>query len=224
MPTELDKELTTLRRALLSMSASAELRVTQAYDALLNRDSAVADAVRVSDDEIDDMENDIEAECLRILALQHPVASDLRYVIAALRINADLERIADLARGIAKRVIYMSREKPIPFPRELGQICDASRDILSDALRALAEQDAELASRVRRADKRVDALHKSVYNWAINELPSHAEDAQSMVDLLFIARAIERIADLATNIAEDVIFSVGGDIVRHTKPAPAPGG
>jgi phosphate transport system protein len=215
---ELENELVRLRRALLSMSASAELRVSQAFEALFNRDSGTASAVRDSDREIDEMELDIESECLRILALQHPVASDLRYVLSALRINTELERIADLARGVAKRVIRISSASPVALPESMVQMAAAVRKMLSDALRALASQDEELARQVRRDDAFVDARHKEFYDWAVGQLQRAPDGARAMVDLLFIARAMERIGDLSTNIAEAVIFAAGGGVVRHMRP------
>lgn len=218
MSVELENELTKLRRALLSMSASAELRVSQAFESLFNRDAGMASAVRDSDREIDEMELDIESECLRILALQHPVASDLRFVLSALRINTELERIADLARGVAKRVIKISGAQPIALPDSMVEMAAAVRKMLSDALKSLASEDEELARQVRRDDAFVDARHKQFYDWAVGQLQNMPDGARAMVDLLFIARAMERIGDLSTNIAEAVIFAAGGGVVRHMRP------
>lgn len=218
MSSDFEQELIRLRRALFSMGACAELRVTQAFDALLRRDVGVAQAVRENDDEVDNMDLDIEDECLRILALQHPVAGDLRFVLTALRMSIDLERIADLARGIAKRVIRMSAYPPLPFPPALPEMADAARKMLAEALTALAKQEVARAEEVRRADSFVDQKHKQFFEWVVTDLPRHGEHARAAVDLLFVGRAIERIGDLSTNIAEDVIFAFRGDVVRHRKP------
>lgn len=215
MSVDLENEITKLRRALLSMAASSELRVSQAFEALFNRDSGTAEAVRDSDREIDEMELDIESECLRILALQHPVASDLRFVLSSLRINTELERIADLARGVSKRVIRVSASPPLALPESMREMADAVRKMLSNALKSLAESDEELARQVRRDDAFVDGKHKEFYAWALEQLQSRPEVAKPIVDLLFIARAMERIGDLSTNIAEAVIFAAGGGVVRH---------
>jgi len=216
---ELDKGLVALHRAVLSMGAVARERVGQAFRALLDHDVALAQAVREGDREIDRMELDIDEECLKILALQGPVAGDLRYVLAILRINQDLERIADFAKSIAKRVIDMDGETPIQFPSNIARMADATEKMLADALRALADRDAVLAREVRRADQFVDDRNREVFHWAIEEVATHGERARGIIDIVSAARSIERIADLSTNIAEDVVFAVGGQVLRHQPPA-----
>jgi phosphate transport system protein len=216
---ELDKELVALHRAVLSMGAVARERVSQAFRALLDHDVALAQAVREGDREIDRMELDIDQECLKILALQGPVAGDLRYVLAILRINQDLERIADFAKSIAKRVIDMDAEGPVEFPSNISRMADATEKMLADALRALADRDANLAREVRRADQFVDDRNREVFHWAIEEVAEHGERARGIIDIVSAARSIERIADLSTNIGEDVVFAVGGQVLRHQPPA-----
>lgn len=218
MSTELQKGLIGLRRSLLAMAAEAELRVNQAFDALLEGDVELARLVRANDDRVDRMDIDIESECLQILALQQPVASDLRFVLATLRIEASLERIADLARGIAKRVLKIADGRLVRPPPTLRSMCDAVRAMLADALRALADQDAELAQRVRRADETVDQYNRELFNWALNEIQGRVDEAPTIVNLLFVVRTIERIGDLTKAIAEDVVFAVEGDVVRHERP------
>lgn len=215
MSHNLTEQMTDLRRALLSMCASVENRVLKATDALLARNPEAAKLVKNGDQEIDQMDINVEAECLRILALQQPVAGDLRFVVASLRVEADLERIGDLAKGIAKRVIAMSKQTPFPYPDELVEMVRATRVILGDALRALAEGDPALAARVRADDQRVDDLYKGIVAWAVREVALHADEARAIVDLLSVVRALERIGDLSTNIAESVIFVVEGEVVRH---------
>ncbi len=216
MPAELLDQLVSLRRTLLTMGAISEQRVNQALDALINFDKTLAEEVRAKDDDLDEMEVDIEAECLRILALHHPVARDLRFVLAAIRINADLERLGDLAKGISKRLLLIPEGEQIPNPPALAEMADAVRKILADSLKSLSEDDAELASAVRRADEYIDDKQREMFTWAEAEIPEHVATAQSVIHMLFAVRSIERIADLATNIAEDVIFYVEGSIVRHT--------
>lgn len=216
MSQELGHELTELRRAILTLSAGAEQRVRMALEALFQKDIQTARKVRHNDREIDVMEVDVEAECLRVLALHQPVATDLRFVLAAVRINSELERIADLAKGISKRVIDLDEYPPVEFPTPLREMADATLKMLGDALKSLAELDVKLAEHVRRSDQFVDDRQRDCFEWADTELAEHSELAHSIVDVLFIVRALERIADHATNIAEDVIFHVGGNIVRHT--------
>ncbi len=216
MSHDLDHDITGLRRLILTMGASAEQRVRQAFDAMLNRNSAQAKKVRASDDEIDDMEVDIEAECLRVLAVQHPMAIDLRFVVAAVRVNSGLERIADLARGVSKRTIDMA-DDDVAYPSQLMLMTNHAQSMLGKALKSLADNNSELAEDVRRDDEFVDEHLKEVFRWAEDELARReGEAARPIIDILFAARAIERIADISTNIAEDVIFIVGGDVVRHT--------
>jgi phosphate transport system protein len=212
----LHKELLTLRRHILSMGASVEDRVREAIDALFRQNLEEARRVRTSDDEIDAMDLDIEKETLRLLALTQPVAADLRFILAVMRINTDLERIADMAKSIAKRVLAMSEDTiPIDPPPALRDMAERTQRMLSDALAALANNDAALCNNIRRSDDQVDDLLKEVFAWAQVEIPQHVEATPTVINLLSIARKLERIADMSTNIAEDVIFIVSGEVVRH---------
>jgi phosphate transport system protein len=215
----LSAELTTLRRLLLTMGAEVEQRVVSAFEALLKHDLRLAEQVRENDDPVDQLDLDVESECATILALHQPVAGDLRYVMAALRINADLERMADLARGIAKRSIKLEYLRPIGRPEALGEMASSTLAMLAGALSALADLDAALADRVRADDKAVDRLNKALITWAVHELAGKTVEPKAVVDLITIVRTIERIADLACNIAESVVFAAEGRIVRH---APVP--
>jgi phosphate transport system protein len=217
MPIKLQTELTTLRRQILTMGAAAEQRVGKVIDALVDEDMEAARFVRTGDDEIDSMEIQIEEECLRVLALSQPVAGDLRFVLAVLRINADLERIADHAKSIAKRILDLEDVGRIKPPAVVIEMAICSKQMLGDALAALANQDGQLCRRIRRADKRVDDLQKEVFAWVHQEIPQNVDATQGAIDILSMARAFERIADMATNIAEDVIFVTEGSVVRHAK-------
>ncbi len=210
-------ELTKLRRMLLAMSAEVEQRVDQAFDALLRRDVRKAEVVKRGDDTIDQFDVNIETVCVEILALHQPVAVDLRYVLAALRINADLERIGDLARGIAKRAIKLGERRPITLPQPLVEMTTHVRKLLAESLKALAEQDEKRASDVRQSDEPVNRNYHAVFKWAASEVVEHGDETKAVIDILSAVRGIERIADLATNIAESVIFAVEGRIVRHTR-------
>lgn len=214
-------ELMKLRRLLLTMSAEVEQRVCEAFEGFLKHDLRQAEHVRDTDDLIDQLDVDIEKECATILALHQPVAGDLRYVMAALRINADLERIADLARGIAKRAIKLEYVKPVDRPPALSTMAQRIRDMLSDSLRSLADMDADLAYRVRGSDKAVDQLHKETMAWAAQQIALGMENPKGFLDLVTIMRSMERIADLASNIAESVVFAVEGAIVRHKRLEPS---
>lgn len=215
VPIESLRELVALRRDLLSMGAAAEQRVNRVFRAIVDRDVELARSVRKGDHEIDTMELGIDAECLRLLALHHPVARDLRFVLAALRINTDLERIADLAKSIAKRVIYLAERPTIEIPEQIRDMTRATSQMLSDVLRALADDDVAIADHVRRSDEYVNIKNRELFQWAVEQVARSPGNAQAIFDVHTMARSIERIADLTTNIAEDVIFAVGGDVVKH---------
>lgn len=216
MTTGTQIELTALRRAILSMAACTEQRVVIAFDSIADLDAQLAIQVRHGDSEIDEMESDIDEECLRLLALHNPFAGDLRFVLATLRIDQSLERIADLAKNIAKRVLDLRDQPRITAPTTLDEMAASTKSMLANAIKALADGDIELATNVRQADDAVDEGHKTMFLWAVQTLPEQGQHARAILDLLSIARSIERIADLTTNIAEDVIFVVGGRSVRHT--------
>jgi len=212
---DLVKEMTALRRSILMMGAVVEQRVQRAVKALLEHDMELAREVRTGDREIDQMELEIEEECLRVLALLHPVAGDLRFVLAVMRINANLERIADMAKSIAKRVLDLEQLHRIEMPPSLRMMADSTCRMLSEALVALSDQSTVIAYRVRSDDQRIDDLLKEIFTWAQREIPHHVENTQAAIDVLSVARKLERIADVATNIAEDVIFFAEGSLVRH---------
>jgi phosphate transport system protein len=217
MPIDLHKELTELRRSILTMGSVVEQRVGQVTDALFRGDLEQARSVRGGDREIDEMDVDIEAECLRVLALSQPVAADLRFVLAVMRINGELERIGDQAKSIAKRVIDLSETNPLEVPLTLRKMAQASRGMLGDALTALAEENAALSRQVLASDEQVDTYQKEIFAWIQEEIPRHVDATRAAIDLLSVARRLERIADLATNIAENVIFFVEGAQVRHAQ-------
>lgn len=216
MSAELNKHIEELRRALLTMSVTTEGRVSSALESLIRKDPEMARMVRFGDKDIDAMEIDIDEECFRILALHNPVASDLRFVLGVMRINRELERAADHAKGITKRVLDLVDQPPIPLPQDVEEMAVAAQMMLGNAVRALAQGDRELAKEVRRADSNVDARYRGMFEWAAETVREHGEWAHAVIDVLSIVRSIERIADISTNIAEEVIFMVGGQSVRHT--------
>ena len=211
-------ELVEVRRSILSMAAIVEQQIDRAITALRSMDIALARLVKAGDDEINNLEIEIENECLRIFALTHPVAGDLRFMRAVLRSTSNLERIGDKAQSIATRIIDLVDCAPVRLPPALVEMSGKTRTMLGDALTALANEDADLGRRVRVSDDRVDALHSEVFNWAHREIPVHVEATHAVIDVLSIGRALERVADLAAAIAEDVIFLVEGSIVRHKPP------
>lgn len=152
-----------------------------------------------------------------MLALSQPVASDLRFIVAVLRINGDLERIGDLAKGISKRLIDIDQAPAIQIPEPLLNMGERCGAMASDALSALADEDVRLCRRIRKADKTVDELQKDVFSWVHTELPSRIGSTEAVIGMLSICRSLERISDHACNIAEDVTFLVEGTVVRHSR-------
>ena len=215
MPVNLQSDIIEIRRALLGMGALVEQRVNAVVDALIQRDLTAAEEVRVGDDEIDAMEVVIEAQCMRLLALAHPVATDLRFVLAVIRISGELERIGDLARGIAKRIVKLEQGQAIELPPVLTDLAFGARTMLSDVLSGLTDEDPHLCRQVRRSDQRIDEMHKSVLAWAREEMPRSHPSASAAIEVLSIGQRFERIADLAAHVADDVIFLIEGRVVRH---------
>lgn len=218
MALDLQNEIVSLRRALLTMGAATQERVDLAVQAIVELDVQAAERVKAGDAEIDTMEVELENHCMRVLALGSPVAHDLRFVLAVVRISSDFERIADLARGVAKKVIrWHGTATSVEIPPSLADMALATRGMVHDVLEALANEDAEACRAVRRADKRVDDLNKEVVAHARQTIGRDTTQTGTALDFMQVAQRLERIADIATNIAEDVIFLSEGRVVRHDK-------
>jgi phosphate transport system protein len=215
MAVDLRNEMVELRRNLLAMGAAVEQRVTRVIESMIDGDLSLAESVKAGDAEIDRMEVELEASCMRLLALAQPVAGDLRLILTVIRISNELERVADLARGIAKKLIKVAAVEAVTMPMAMTDLAFATRTMLADVLAALANEDPALCRQVCRSDERVDELYKQVLSWGRFEIPQHPEATAAAIDVLTIAQRFERIADMTTNIAEDVIFLVEGRVVRH---------
>jgi phosphate transport system protein len=198
------------------MGAATEQRLSLATFALVEGNVDAARAVKGGDAEIDAMEVDLETQCMRILALGSPVAHDLRFVLSVIRISADFERIADLSRGIAKKVLrWGNGNGPTEVPGALADMASSASAMLGDVLAALSDEDVERCREVRRADRRVDDLNKEVAATSRQLIHDDVSRTAEAIDMMQIAQRLERIADIATNIAEDVIFLAEGRVVRH---------
>jgi phosphate transport system protein len=216
----LEREIDKLKTMISSLGAHVEENVEKGVRAVHERDAALAEAVIVSDPEIDSMEVNIEEECLKVLALHQPVAHDLRLIIAVLKVNNDLERIGDLAGNIAEQGKFIATHGPSAVPYDLVGMATKVRKMLRDSLDALMGTDAAIAQAVREADDEVDAMDRLMYpeiRAAIRETP---EKMEGLIRLLRVSQNLERIADHAENIAEDVIYLAEGQIIRHTSPSP----
>ncbi|HUJ73429.1 MAG TPA: phosphate signaling complex protein PhoU [bacterium] len=200
---------------LLSLGADVEGSVYKAVQALDRRDKSMAEQVISGDAAIDKFEVYLEEECLKILALHQPVAIDLRFVIAVLKINNDLERIGDLAVNIAERALFLAAHQPLDVPFDFASMAAKAQQMLKKSLDALVNMDPRMARDVCAADDEVDALNRDMYGRIEDGIRQHPEHLESLIHYLGVSRYLERIADHATNIAEDVIYMVDGDIVRH---------
>ena len=213
----LDREIDRLKRHVLALSAIVEENVGKAVRAAMERDHELAQTVTRSDRQVDEIEVEVEEECLKILALHQPVALDLRFIIAVLKLNNDLERIGDLAVNIAEKVEHLGNADDPPLPIDLSRITSLTQAMLRDALDALVNRDPNSARRVCAADDDVDDCHHEIAQ-RVEALLTETVDASAvttLIHLLSVSRCLERIADLATNIAEDIIYMTEGDIVWH---------
>ncbi|MEN8134670.1 MAG: phosphate signaling complex protein PhoU [Thermodesulfobacteriota bacterium] len=216
MPRHLQREIDNLKKKLLVMSSIVEDMVYLATKSVLNRDGRMAEEIITRDPEIDELEVEIEEECLKILALHQPVAIDLRFIIAVLKINSDLERVGDLAVNIAERSIYLADQKSVFFAEIISEMATKVEKMLSQSIDSLVNMDVSLAHKVRAADDNIDELNRNMYAMVKEELVAHPEDINSLLHTLSVGRHLERMADHATNIAEDVVYLVDAEIVRHT--------
>ncbi len=215
MSVHLHKEIEKLKKSLLSLSALVETTVHSAIRSLRERDVEMARATIEADVRIDEREVDIEEECQKILALYQPVAHDLRFIIAVLKINAELERIGDATVNIAERVLFMVTQEFIEVPFDYGGMAEKAQTMLHKSIDALINLDLGLAYAVIDADDEVDAMNREAYQQIEECIRSNPNSVSIYTHLLGISRHIERIADHASNIAEDVIYLVEGKIVRH---------
>jgi phosphate transport system protein len=224
VPKHLQKDLDHLHKSVLTLAGYVEDAVATATAALQNRDPDLARRVVDGDDAIDRMENAVQDECLKILALHQPVAVDLRRISAVLMITTDLERIGDLAAGIAERAAILARPPYLPIPEQFGRMTDRALSMLRASLNAFVNLDADAACRVIRADDEVDRDNEDIIRALVAEMKRSPDLVEPGLSLFSAVRHLERIADHATNIAEDVIYLVNGDIVRHHPEAlPTPG-
>ena len=211
------KELESIKKRILTLGALVEDRVRLAAQAVDQIDAEIAQRIIKTDYEVDEMEVEIEEECLKVLALHQPVAVDLRFIIAVIKINNDLERIGDQAVNIAQRVEVIAKRPKPPFIFDYAEMGQKAQRMLKMSLDALVNLDVDIAYKVITMDDEVDQIKKDAYDkikQAIKDLP---ERVGYYINLLLISRHLERLADHATNIAEEVIYLVEGEIYRHVE-------
>jgi phosphate transport system protein len=215
MSIHLHSDLQALQRKLLYLAAEVEESVRRAMRALVERKQDLALSVIEGDRAIDEREVELEEDCLKVLALHHPVANDLRFVTSCLKIDNDLERIGDLAVNIAKRVATLTVSPPLPIPDGLLRMADEAARMLRESLDAFVRGDAQIARRICREDDLIDDLHSDINRQVISQMELNPTAVEPYILLLGISKSIERVADHATNIAEDVVYIVEGEIIRH---------
>lgn len=209
------QKLENLRERLLEMAGVAEQTLTFALDAHCRGELAACDKVRINETNINRYEREIDQMALDILAMEQPMAVDLRFVLAAIKINSDLERVGDQSMTIALLVEELAGSQPCDFPIDIPRMAELSMAMVRRALQALTERDAELAISVLSMDDAVDEMNRRAKSVLLECIAKDSTAAKSAINLLFISRSLERIADHATNMAEDVIFWVRGADVRH---------
>jgi phosphate transport system protein len=211
----LERDLEQLHRHVLALSASVEETIDKAGRALRERRSDLADQVLAGDDEIDRRDVEIEEECLKMLALHQPVAIDLRRIATVLKINSDLERIGDLAANIAERAKFLIDHPEFPIPSKLERMIELSTTMVRGALDAFVNLDAKAARRICGLDDEVDRYNREIIEELYNAMQRDKDMIPAAMHCFSASRHVERIADHATNIAEDVIYLVEGEIARH---------
>ncbi|MFC1765224.1 phosphate signaling complex protein PhoU [Planctomycetota bacterium] len=215
MPIHFQCEIEKLKKSILTVGAMAELSVREAILAIQSRDEDLAQSVIEKDIQLDEMEVEVEETCLKILALYQPVAVDLRFLIAVLKINSDLERVGDLAVNVAERALYLATVPQVDLSFDFVTMSTKVQAMLKSSLDALVNFNARVAHTVCGQDDEVDALNSDVYTLVREAIVAHPEQAEALIHILSVSRHLERIADHATNIAEDVIYMIEGQVVRH---------
>lgn len=215
------QELAELKSSLLEMSGLAEHQARRAEEALLEGDLAKAQEVVDRDKEIDSLELVIDKAALELLALQQPLASDLRFITMAMKISNDLERVGDHAVNIARTVQRLADMPPFSRIPEVAEMSRMAREMLSEALDSFVRSDPDQARRVCRSDDHVDRLYNSVFRIFLTHMMEDPRRIGPAMSLLLISKNLERIADLATNVAEDVVFMVDGIVIKHPANPPS---
>ncbi|MGA2350687.1 MAG: phosphate signaling complex protein PhoU [Terracidiphilus sp.] len=211
------QSLDELKEQLLVMAGLAEQAIQRAIEAYRVRDLSICDLVNRSEIAINRLERDIDQAALDLLAMEQPMAIDLRFILSVIKINADLERVGDGAKAISDRVRSMEQMAQAELPVDIPRMASLAAEMVRKSLQSFIEADAELAGTVLAMDDAVDAMNRAAYKALIKVMQEHSHLAPQALNALMISRALERVADHATNIAEDVIFWVQGSDVRHHK-------
>ncbi len=221
MDTQFQKELEALKGSLLKMATLVQETLNLSVQSLVQQDSQLAQKTFENEDRINAMEISIEEVCLKLLALRQPVAADLRFITAAMKIVTDLERMGDQAVNIAERAISLNQEPPLKPYIDIPRITEISQTMVKDVLDAFVNRDSKLARSVCERDDLVDGLNDQVFRELLTYMMTDPRTITRAVHLMIVSRCLERIADHATNIAEDVIFMVDALVIKHRADAKA---
>jgi phosphate transport system protein len=211
------QSLDQLKESLLVMAGLAEQAIQRAIEAYRVRDLSICDLVSRSEVAINRLERDIDQAALDLLAMEQPMAIDLRFILSVIKINADLERVGDSAKSISERVRNMEQMAVAELPVDIPRMATLAAEMVRKSLQSFIEADPELARAVLTMDDAVDTMNRAAYKALTKVMEEQSHIAPQALNALMISRALERVADHATNIAEDVIFWVQGDDVRHHK-------
>jgi len=217
MSKHLRRELDKIKKKMLSLGALVEERTRMIVQATVGLDADIAQKIIASDWEVDEMEVEIEEECLKILALYQPVAVDLRFLIATIKINNDMERIGDECVNIAERLMIIAKRPPMQYVFDYTPMSEKVQAMLKASLDALVNLDVDLAFKVITMDDEVDEIQTQAYDHIKEAIKQYPDRVGYLVNLMLISRHLERLADHSTNIAEEVIYLIEGEIVRHAK-------
>jgi phosphate transport system protein len=215
MTKRLQRELEKTKKSILALGAMVEDRIRMAINAIESWDATLADEIIRRDYEIDELEIEVEEECLKILALHQPVAVDLRFLIAVIKINSELERIGDEAVNIANRVSNISKRKRLELHFDFKALAEKAAAMLRMSLDALVNLDLDLAFKVLTLDDEVDRMHREIYDKIKEVMARNPDYVTYLINLYTTSRHLERVGDHSTNIAEEVIYLIEGEIVRH---------
>lgn len=214
---QLRKELDKLRKNLLRMAALVEEGLQHAIRSLVQRDSPLARKVIAGDEEINQLENDINHHCMILLDSRETVDRDLRFITTAMRVATDLERVGDYAVNVARRGIALNEVPPLKPYVDMPKMAEVAQSMLRDVIRAFVNGDAKLARSVWERDDQVDSFDDQIFRELITYRISDANSVPRAIHLSIVSRCLERIADHATNIAEEIIYMIEGDVLRHQK-------
>ena len=212
----LENEIRTLQYKLLEMAGLTEQMLREAIESVLTRDEVKAQRVVKADDTIDLFENEIETLCIQLIALHQPVAIELRFLTTAMKVNHNIERIADKSVAVAKRSLELSEHPPVKPFVDLPYVAQIIQGMVKDAIDAFVNRNAEHALEIRERDAEVDALYEKMLRELLTILSEYPELIQPGISLLLLFRHLERVGDLAANIGEEVYYLVKGDVIRHS--------